>query len=262
MFKKILFALIFACTFAQPMLVGNPSSPSLFKEGIFFNNKNYYLRAGYYFDNIYKSVFLDEMPAEGSTDTFFKLRSYGAIVTVNILNILDVYTLLGVSKNQIDNQVFSNDRFSWGVGTKIIFYKFNNIDLALDGKYFRAKHNVDNFIMEDSVFPIVTPHYGFLYEEFQAALCASYKIDIFIPYVGATYLFSTLKPYPAHIGLLRYPSPNQDILNDFKTQDTKNKNKWGAVVGISLVSKETMSINLESRMVDQNAVNVTAEIRF
>ncbi len=262
MFKKILFVLSFASFLAEAALVGNPSNPSLFKEGIFFSNKNYQLRAGYYFDNIYKSVFLDDIPTVESTDTFFKLRSYGSIITVNILNTLDVYTLLGVSKSQIDEQFFSSDRFSWGAGAKIIFYKFKNIDLALDGKYFRAKHNAENFIIEDSVFPVVSDHFGFLYEEFQASLCGSYKIDMFIPYVGATYLFSTLKPYPINLVLLRFPSPDQDMLSDFPIKETKNKNRWGAVVGISLVSKETISINLESRMVDQNAVNVTAELRF
>ena len=91
----------------------------------------------------------------------------------------------------------------------------------------------------------------------------SYKIkDIFLPYIGTTYLYSIINPYPCKKGLIRYPYPYQDIIDDFIFNDSKNNKKWGIVVGFSIISSNKISLNVESRFLTEQALSGSMIIRF
>ena len=259
---RILIILISMTFFLEASLVGNPSSPAIFTDGLISKNQTFYIRGGYFYYNIYRAKYKEEIITEESPTSFLKIISQGAIITANIKNRWDIYSLLGVSHLNLDDQIKTNERFSFAVGTKLILLKIKNFDFTIDGKYFRTSQNAEYIINEKEIFPIITPHYNFLYQEIQGAFGVSYKINIIIPYVGVTYLYSTITPRPFEKGLIRYPYPNEDTVDDFITRKTKNSKSWGAIVGICLVAKNKININIESRMVDQNAVNISSEIRF
>lgn len=243
-------------------LVGNPASPGLYSTGLFSKNKVLYLRCGYFNDNIYRGEYKEDSILPNSPLNILKLRSQGALITVNVKQRWDIYTLVGGSKMNFDNQVHTKDHLCWCLGTKILLYKINNFDLSVDGKYFQTKQDVERFIIEDKVFSVVTENFGFDIEQYQASLGLSYKIKMFVPYVGATYLYSTIKPYPTGRGLIQYPYPYEDMIDEFKTNDTINSHKWGFVGGVTIISNNMVSVNVETRLIDQEAVNVSAEIRF
>ena len=83
-----------------------------------------------------------------------------------------------------------------------------------------------------------------------------------VPYVGITYLYSTLKSYPSPKGLFRYPHPYEHIVGDFLSRNSRNIKNWGFVVGAAIISNNMIMINAEGRFYDQNAINVSGEIRF
>jgi hypothetical protein len=259
-FRYFLFFCFISKAFCS--FVGNPTNPKIFKEALILKNKHVQLRAGYLFSNIYRAKYRDDILLEDSTSTFLKLRTQSGLIIFNLQKSMDIYTLLGNSKLTLDDQVFTNNNFSWGVGFKMILFQKRKFDLAIGGKYFRTKQNCNNFKKERKIYPILTPHFGFLYEEFQASAAISYKTTLLIPYIGFTYLYSTLKPQPLPKGLFRCPAPYEHIIGDFISRKSKNVKNWGVVVGTAIISKNTFNVNAESRFFDQNAVNITCEIRF
>ena len=242
--------------------VGNPINPKIFKEALILKNEYVQFRAGYLFSNIYRTKYIDKFLLEDSDSTILKLRTQSGLLIFNLQNSIDIYGIIGNSKLTLDNQIFTNHKFSWGIGFKMIIFQKKKFDLAIGGKYFRTKQNCDNFKIGKQIFPILTSHFGFLYEEFQASAALSYRTAFLVPYIGVTYLYSTLKPQPLPKGLFRFPAPDENIIADFISQKSKNVKNWGLVVGTSIISNNMISINAESRMFDQNAINVACEIRF
>ena len=236
MIKKLIFIISIITSNLFCMYIGNPSNPRIYSDGIFSKNKYFYIKAGYVFDNLYSSKNKDEFVIEDSTSTYLSLKSNLSLVSVNVMNWIDIYTFLGASNMKMDNQVFTSDRFCWCVGSKFFLYKNNSYTLSVDGKYLRTRQNVEQFIVDDLIFPILTPHFSYLYEEYQAACLFSYRINSFIPYLGLSYLYSTISPYPMSKGLIRYPAPYEDIIDDFITHTSINSIKWGGVVGLSIIS--------------------------
>lgn len=260
---KYILLFLFSSHFLFASIVGNPSSPVIFNKGLFFKNRALDLRAGYYFSNIYRAEFEDEIITEDSSNSYLKLVSQGAILTLDFKRWLDIYALVGNSKLKIERQIRTNENLSWAVGARALLFKIAHFDFTLSGAYFRSKMDTSYFLIDDLVFPILTENFGFLYEEYQTSFAISYRIKNLIPYLGTTYLYSnTLTPSPSEKGLLRFPYPNQDLTNDFFSSKIKNSKNWGVVAGVTLISDETINLNLESRMLDQNAFNISSELKF
>lgn len=259
---RYLFLLILFFTKVHSIFVGNPAAPNLLQSGIIFKSKYMNLKAAYLYNNIYYARYKDKIHRKDSENSFVKLRTNASILTANIHEHLDILGILGSSKFKMDQNVSTNSKFSWGLGGKMIIFKKKNIFAAADVKYFRTKQGCDVLIDQKEVFPIVTPNFGFLYEEYQGALTAGYKIDIFIPYLGVTYLYSTITPYPYEKGVIRYPYPDNDILGDFFTYKTKNSKNWGLVIGSSIFSNSKILLTIEGRMFDQNSIGFLGEVRF
>ncbi|KPK33588.1 MAG: hypothetical protein AMS24_00475 [Chlamydiae bacterium SM23_39] len=258
----IILLFIIATSLIHGVEVGNPSHPRFFKKGI-FTKKNYFkFQAGYLYSNIYKTKYEDEIITETSKDSFFNLKMDSAILSFNFKNRLDIYGILGNSSFNIDREIKTDKSFSWGTGLKLLFFHKKKFFLAVDGKYFKTKQKLNNFFINKKIFTIEFSRFGFLYEELQGSIAISYKISPFFPYIGASYLYSTITPYPGNKGLIRYPYPNQDIIDDFICSKIKNKKNFGLVIGAAINNKNGISINLESRFFDQNAINVSGEIRF
>lgn len=245
----------------EASIVGNPSSPNFYTKGLFFKKQIACLRSGYFYDNIYREQFQDKVYSFSPTKNVFKLKSQGGIVTLNIKNALDLYGAIGVSRMNLDDQIDTKEQIIWSAGMKWLFWKINKFNVSLDGKYTKSYQDAEYFIIGKQVFPVVTPDFGFEVKEYQAALGLSYNAGILIPYVGATYLYSTLTP-SVQKGVVSLPFPNENLTSGFEANDMVNDKRWGMIVGVGIVSCNMISINIESRMIDQNAVNIIAEIHF
>lgn len=255
---KYLFFLI--CFFKlHASFVGNPLDPIFYQDGLLTCGcKSFSMRVGYLQEYIYKGKYEDEFKTIESTNSDNSLSTYGGLLTFNFLNRLDVYGMLGNTRMCIDQVIFDKRRISWAVGAKALLYKKCNFGIGLDVKHFETTSKPSFFVIEGMPAPLITD-FKLEYEETQAALCFGYISQFLSPYIGATYLFSRITPIPSSGAL---DLPNFDMIVDFEIKKAINRKRWGMVIGATILNCQTITLNLESRVFDQNSINITGEVRF
>lgn len=256
---KFAFLFISLVSNIYAIFIGNPLDPTFYQEGLISNcEKTVSMRAGYVQEFIYKGTYKDEFINAESTPLITKLSTYAGILTFNFLNRLDLYGILGNTNIQLDRDVFEKRRISWGIGTKATLYKRSHFAIGVDAKYFQVKFKPRYFVVSESPAPTLTS-FSLEYTEAQGAVAISYEGQLISPYIGATYLFSRITPCP-HSVLVEIP--NQEEVYDLEMKTAINRKRWGMVIGASILGSKKMTLNLESRVFDQNGVNITGELRF
>lgn len=243
------------------MLVGNPDQPHLQTQGIFQKAPSIAsVRLGYFDDYVYHQAYIDEYVIAGQAQTLtnVKLSTYAGTVTLNFIDRIDLYGILGASRIKVDQEIIAKRRFSWGAGIKFVIYQEGNFCLGGDFKYFETSQKPTFFLSEDLAYNVIMD-YRLDYAETQAAIGMSYKFWLLSPYINATYLSSSITPHPK-TALVRYPF--MDLAIDVPSSDVSNSSHWGMAVGMTLIDRATASLALEWRLFNQYAVNLNGEVRF
>ncbi len=239
---------------------GNPALTSLYRRGfIWEENKPISLRAEYLADYIYNSSFQEEFLLDQTEQSKITLSTYATTITANFFHKVDIYSLLGSSKIQFDQELFSSRRFSWGVGGRILLYEKPPLFLGIAGTFFATKQNPTYFILEKTTPALILSSFSLHYTEIQGSLSLAYQVSIFVPYLGLSYLEARIDPDPSS-GMMDIPS--QDVILEFSSPSTVNHKKWGLILGSTLLSSQTMTIDVEARFLNQNGVTVSGELRF
>lgn len=219
------------------------------------------LRLGYLDDWVYHQDLQDRFVLENVEhhDSTIQLSTHAALATFNFRNWIDLYGILGGSQLQVDEEVFTKPLFSWGVGGKILFFQMDRFRAAADIKYFETDQTPEYFLNDGQSYDVVMP-VTLNYSEFQAALGFSYETSWFSPYAQASYLISKLNALPPKKAYVRFPQAN--LQADVPVLDSKGTKRWGMALGATILDKKTGSLAIEWRLFNQNALDVTAEIRF
>lgn len=230
------------------------------KQGIWLGDSWISFRLGYFDDWIYKQRFQDEFKLDGVTHTrtFLKLSTYSGMLTLNFLDRLDLYGLVGSSRLQVDEEIFTKRALSWAVGGKGVLLKHRNFFLGADVKYFQTNQKPRFFVVDGLPFNIVS-NYRLKVQEFQGALGISYRAWIFAPFISATYILTHIEPEPAVV-LVRFP--DMDEIVDVESKSIICKKPWGMALGLTLVDCCKATLAFEWRLFNQNAINVNGEVRF
>lgn len=260
-FRILAYLFVFSYSMLCATITGNPAEPGIMKKGLWKKSQPWWsLRLGYFDDWIYRYRFHDEFKIEGETHTRTSLdfSTYAGTVTLNFLNHIDFYTILGSSRMKLDEEILSKRAFSWGVGTKIIFLKHRDFFFGGDAKYFQSDQKPRFFLIDGEAYNVATD-YRSKYQEWQASLGIAYRVNILVPYINANYIFSRIEPLPPII-LVRLP--DMDELVDVELRSIIAKKRWGMTIGFSLVDIKKMELSFEWRAFNQNAINVSGQIRF
>lgn len=245
----------------QGMLIGNPAEPGLQKNGILIPPPSWCsLRVGYLDDCVYRQRYKEfrVINEDSTSKSFVKIYTHSALITLNFHDRLDLYGLLGSSRLILDREIFTRSNFSWGIGGKLLICEYGNFSLGTDIKYFQANYSYINYLVSDGTpYKVVGP-FTLKYDETQLALGICYKTNLIAPYINATYLISEIEPDPGII-LIRLSSTD---LVDSPISSITTQRRWGLAVGASLVSSSKATLSVESRMFNQNAIDVNLEIRF
>ncbi len=242
------------------MLVGNPAQPALFKYGLVTNPYSVSFRFGYLDDWVYKQRFKDEFKLEGVTHTrtFMKLSTYAGLLTVNIKKRFDLYGIVGSSRMQIDEEIFTKRALGWGIGGRLVLFKKGNFYCGVDGSYFQTNQKPRYFVVEGLPFNIVSK-FRLKYRETQGALGIAYRFGPFTPYINGTYLHTKIEPEPPVL-LVRLPDISEIV--DVESKSILGQKRWGMALGATLVGCEKISLSFEWRAFNQNALNINGELRF
>jgi hypothetical protein len=186
------------------------------------------------------------------------MYTHCALVTLNFHNRLDLYTLLGSSRLLLDQEVFTRSNFAWGIGAKIVIFKYRGLVMGADVKYFQTNYGYINYLVSDGTpYKVIGP-FTLKYDETQVMAGFCYKTKLIVPYINVTYLSSHIDPDPGIILVSLSPSD----LVDSSISSITSQRKWGMAIGATIISSEKATLSVESRMFNQNAIDVNLEIRF
>lgn len=240
---------------------GNPAQPSLTCKGIIpLKSKILSIRIAYVDDYVYAQHFRGAYDIASTVEKppVTKMSTEAAILTLNFQKRLDLYTILGSSRMQMDEEVYARRQFAWGLGLKAIIYQLNCFRVGCDLKYFTT--NQRPLFLVSSGLPLdVTSNLLLNYREYQGALGFSYQSGIFCPYILGTYLNSKIDPSPNKF-LVRVPGLDEPL--DANMRSFIGANSWGMSVGATLLMGTKGMLSVESRFFNQNGINANLEIRF
>lgn len=242
-------------------IVGNPAQPALLSSGIIRSRPSIWcLRLSYYGDYIYHQHFKDEFRIAGCVEkpTHLQLWTQAGMLTLNFRERIDLYGIFGGSRMQIDEDVFTNQQIAWGIGGKLVIIHEGRFRIGVDIKYFQTDQKPHFFLCEGSAFNVVSD-FKFNYHEIQAAMGISYRTKYLSPYINATYLISKVEPEPL-IALVRLPMFDQIV--DVVSKSVVGIWRWGFALGATIVDERRVTLAVEWRAFNQNAIDVSGEIRF
>lgn len=247
--------------FAAP--VGDPSAPQLIQDGFFISRDSWIdVRVGYEGDFVSDARMEQQIDSSGRVDGY-KQNTNAGTLTLNILDRLDLYGVFGSSRTSSDwrfttptggisranMQTMYN--FLWGIGARGVLFEWGTTSLGLGGRYASSHYqpawltinganaNVNGALMH--------------WKEWQVDLDVSYKIDLFTPYIGLKYssAHTTLQNFPVAI------ANNGSGNNHFH-----NRIPVGIFLGCSLSTGKYFMLNIEGRLVDEEAFTISGDIRF
>jgi hypothetical protein len=263
--KKIIFLFLFFPFFIHSSPVGNPSSAHFIEEG-FFTSAGYWMniRLGYEGNFVYNARFKQKKGGKRKIDNF-EIENNGGSFTINFQNRLDLFAVLGSARMRgnwiIDESTYNfltrietqtDYDFLWAAGGRAIFFEWGNTSFSLGGRYSRSSPSLD-WITSDGE-PYSTDRAKFKYQEWQIDMGLSHKIDIFTPYIGAKYSRKT--------GQISGVTSTPIADDSGYTIRLKSDKKVGLFLGCALSTSKLFALNVEVRMIDEEAVTVSADLRF
>jgi len=246
---------------AYAFVSGNPGQPDLMPDGIVpLKSKTWSLRAAFLDDYVYSQHFTGDFQVDSFEDKppSVSIASEIAQITLNYARRLDVYGLVGSSRMQIDQEVFARRQFSWGVGAKAIAFEIDCFRIGVDFKYFQSDQK-PLFLVLSGLGLDIESDLEFFYREYQGSFGLSYQSGIFCPYINGTYINSKIEPSQYQF-LVAVPGMDEPI--DAMAYPFSGRNPWGLAVGATLIMGEKGTLAVESRFINQNAINASLELKF
>jgi hypothetical protein len=257
------FACLFICSVLQAAPVGNTSAPDLIEKGMFAGCGNSVdFRSGYEGDYVADGRMNQHDEGNGRVDCYQQNTNSGT-VTCNIENRMDLYGVFGGSStsanwrftNLDDNIVRivadTNTNFLWAIGARTILVEWCNVSLGCGGRYSSCHYQLSKLTFDGA--EASTAGALFHWRQWQVNLDFSYKIHLFTPYIGTKYSNerTELRNFSVPI------SASGTGSNEFQ-----NRNPVGLYVGCGLSTGNYFMLNIEGRLIDEEAITISADFRF
>jgi len=262
--KKIILSILICFSFkafASPQ--GNSAEPRVLRGGFFIPSKCWVnIRGGYEGDFVFDAQMQQDQEGSGPVDQYSQTTNAG-IATINLLERLDLYGVFGSSRvsaqwrfidmaQRVRNaQMETQHHFCWGVGMRAILIQQGKWSLGLGGRYSASHNRVSWLTIDGTSAP--TNSARFRWREWEANLGVAYHIDLFTPYIAVNYLDKK-----AILNRLSFFVADQGAEKDHFS----NRRPVGINLGCALSTGKYFFLNVEARVINEEAATVSGEFRF
>ena len=257
------YSILFFAFFIFPLFafqIGNPAQPALIDQGVFTKEgMPWSLRVAYLDDFVYSQHFSNELILADEKPPVVQLTTDAALLTLNFRQWIDLYGILGGTKLQMDQELYTKREFSWGIGTKIVVFTIDQFRIGCDFKYFQTEQRPLFLVSSGLPLNIISKDFNISYSEYQGSFGASYEGSVICPYIQVSYLKAEVTPSCRRF-LVSYPGISEPI--EPSIQSFTGKQRWGGAVGASLRMGHKGTFSIESRFFNQNAIDAAIELKF
>ena len=242
--------------------VGNPSFPELLSKGFCIpENSCVDFRLGYEGDFVGDARMKQTQESSGRVDHFTQDTNSGT-VTLNFFDRLDIYGVFGSTRICADWRFNPDDalkraqlqtgyQFLWAVGARGVLYNWGKTTLGLGGRYSASNPHPSWIAINGTPEPVNGAHLQ--WDAWQVDLDLSYQIEIFIPYIGVKYLDARVKTGSF---------PEAIASNGSGSLHMRNRMPVGMIVGCTLSTGSYFMLNVEARLIDEEAATISGDLRF
>ena len=259
--SQFCFIFSFICGFAAP--IGNPATPKMLDVGFFIPKEVWVnIRSGYLGDFVFYGPMQQKFSNNQSVDKYTQMVNSGSI-TLNVLERLDLYGTVGATdlnyawrfQSLADLTKFvqaqTESSLQWSIGMRALLYSYKKFDLGIGASYAQSSPSLRYLTINGANVPLQGSSVNF--EAWQASAAFSYSIDIFTPYIGANYLHVQNKIFVENVAIANQGNMHNEIENQIPV---------GLYLGCTLSSSKYFFLNLEARLISEEAVSVSGEFRF
>lgn len=226
---------------------GNPSSPLMPEEGIFFRHGLLSFEAGYQYDTLFARAWKSQHDIENAKVKKFTASDHLGVLTLNIADRVEAYSGLGTMqlklKQKIQGQTLdltSHTAFAWSLGGRVFLAYWDNLNLSVAASYLHFSPSLEK--KEGKAH----------YTEWQVGAGLSYQLRYFYPYFGLKFANARSKFYALSTPLFL---PNESF-------SIKTKSIPGLFLGCGFAPQRGFSIDVEARFIDETSLTAAANLRF
>lgn len=258
----LFFSLFCALSSLQAAPVGNTAAPQLLQEGFVIPSDCWIdLRGGYEGDFVGDGRMQQSQQGSGRVDTFQQYTN-SAAVTLNVLDRLDLFGCFGSSRVCADWRFEQNEaitriqietlyHYLWALGARGILLEWGKVFLGMGGRYSYCNYKPS--WMTTNANPVGVGGTHLRWRQWQLDLDLSYRIDLFTPYFGVKYSSAEVNLGDMEVPISGSGSGN----NHFVT-----RTPVGIFIGCSISTGNYFMLNIEGRLVDEDAVAISGDLRF
>ncbi len=257
--KKILSVLaFFFCADIAAAYVGNPSEPVAIETGIFMADDSIMkIKMGYEGDFIFDARLKASGGVSGGIDEC-KIYTNQGVLTLEFLDRVEIYGSVGSMRATLSHRPRVDHKLreyqtreapTWTTGGRVLLFQWHDTSLGMQGDYQWG--NAD--LLWDTLNGTSLKTNGAMrYRQWQIAFGVSQQIDIFIPYAAVKYSNTHM--------VLSKLSKNLELDSSWFTM--RNRGHFGLVLGCTLAAFKIIDLTGEVRLIDEEAISVTANIKF
>lgn len=242
---------------------GNPSFPMMPETGIFIAKEDWLgVKAGYEFDYVYdRKLHLEGQHLEHCSkrvQEYHSLANYG-VVTINFNDRVEIFSTLGAMSFKIAHHPFPDTKvsyhtgthFTWGVGGRAILAYWGDLQVSVNAAYVKSDPRVSSLEVNGKSYS--TRQAEIDYSQWQVGIGVSYRVNWFIPYIGVDY--SDFRARIEHLNSIKALFPDKHVT-------FKDSYPSGLYLGFGLSPDRAFNMNVEVRLLNENAVSASADFKF
>gem|GEM_PF-356161 len=254
-------------------VVGNTASPDTPKGAGVFSMKQ---QKGLAIKTAVDMEFLTgrDLHASDATKTeIINGQAYTGKLSFVAFDRVEPYFRMGVAKMKVkwteagdEVKLESEDKFTWGVGGKVLIWNFEKpkIKLVGDGSYRIADLDISKAVVVGQDVSFDSAKSRFLMQEWQLALLAAAEVDVDTSGKGEVLGISTMVPYAGLkysqvYGRLRLVRSDATFYNPGEIESDHNV---GIFAGCDFVGPNSVSLNIEGRFLDETAFSAGLIVLF